>query len=63
MKAELSGKDVLISLNCKYLTECLNAATDEKVMIGFNGALSPCVMTPVEGDSYLYLILPVRTSA
>ena len=63
VKAELSGKDVLISLNCKYLTECLNAATDEKVMIGFNGALSPCVMTPVEGDSYLYLILPVRTSA
>ncbi len=63
VKAELTGKDVIISLNCKYLTECLNAATDEKVKIGFNGALSPCVMTPVEGDSYLYLILPVRTSA
>ena len=63
VKAELTGKDVQIALNCKYLTECLNAAADEKVKIGFNGPVSPCVMTPPEGDSYLYLILPVRTSA
>ncbi len=62
VKAELTGKDVQIALNCKYLTECLNAASDEKVKIGFNGPVSPCVMTPPEGDSYLYLILPVRTS-
>ena len=59
----LEGKDVTISLNCKYLSECLNAVSDEKIRIGLNGAVSPCVVTPVEGDSYLYLILPVRTSA
>ena len=59
----LEGKDVLIALNCKYVSECLNAVADEKVRIGFNGAVSPCVVTPVDGDSYLYLILPVRTTA
>lgn len=59
----LEGKDVTISLNCKYVSECLNAIADEKICIGLNGAVSPCVVTPVDGDSYLYLILPVRTSA
>ncbi len=59
----LEGKDVTISLNCKYVSDCLNAIADEKIRIGLNGAVSPCVVTPVDGDSYLYLILPVRTSA
>ena len=63
VKIRLEGKDVLIALNCKYVSECLNAAGDERVSIGLNGAVAPCVVTPVAGDSYLYLILPVRTSA
>ena len=63
LKVMLEGKDVKIALNCKYVSECLGAIADEKVRIGFNGAVAPCVVTPVEGDSYLYLILPVRTTA
>ena len=63
LKVSLEGKDVKIALNCKYVSDCLGAVSDEKVRIGFNGAVAPCVVTPVEGDSYLYLILPVRTTA
>ena len=62
LKVNLDGKDVKIALNCKYVSECLNVIADEQVRIGFNGAVSPCVVTPAEGDSYLYLILPVRTT-
>ena len=28
----------------------------------FNTNLSPCVIHPISGDSYLYLVLPVKTS-
>ena len=63
LKVSLEGKDVKIALNCKYVSECLGAIADERIRIGFNGAVSPCVVTPVDGDSYLYLILPVRTTA
>ena len=63
VKILLEGKDMTIALNCKYVSECLGAVSDEKVRIGLNGAVSPCVVTPVDGDSYLYLILPVRTTA
>ena len=26
----------------------------------FNSNVSPCVVSPIDGDQYLYLILPVR---
>ena len=58
----LEGKDVTIALNSKYVSECIAAVTDEKIRIGLNGAVSPCVITPVTGEEFLYLILPVRTS-
>ena len=62
VKIMLDGKDVNISLNSKYVSECMNAVPEEKTRIGFNGAVAPCVITPVMGDAYLYLLLPVRTN-
>jgi len=59
----LDGKDVTIALNSKFVSECINAVSDEKTRIGFNGAVAPCVIYPVNGDAYLYLLLPVRTNA
>ena len=62
VKILLEGKDVTIALNSKYVSECISAVTDEKIRIGLNGSVSPCVVTPVTGNEFLYLILPVRTS-
>lgn len=60
IKILLEGKDVTISLNCKYVMDCIRAIDDEKVKIGLNSPITPCVITPVVGEEYLYLILPVR---
>ena len=62
VKILLEGKDVTIALNSKYVSECIGAVTDEKLRIGLNGAVAPCVITPVTGEEFLYLVLPVRTS-
>ena len=58
----MTGKDVRIALNCKFVSDCLKAAADDEVIFSFNGPVAPCVMTPPEGERYLYLILPVRTT-
>lgn len=63
LRVLLEGKDVTISLNSKYIGECLSAISEETVRISFNGAVSPCIIVPAEGESFLYLILPVRTTA
>ena len=33
---------------------------DEEISMVFKTGTSPCVVRPVEGDAYEYLILPVR---
>ena len=55
-----SGKELLIAFNARYFIENLRANSDEFVKICFNSPASPCVIVPVEGDEFLYLILPVR---
>lgn len=56
----MSGKELLIAFNARYFIENLKANSDEFVKICFNAPANPCVIVPVEGDEFLYLILPVR---
>ena len=56
----MTGKELLIAFNARYFIENLKANTDEFVKICFNAPANPCVIVPVEGDEFLYLILPVR---
>ena len=54
------GKDLTIAFNVRYITDVLKALSDDEVLMRFNSNVSPCVVCPTEGDSYLYLVLPVR---
>lgn len=58
--AEVEGEGLSIAFNPRYLIEALRSIEDEKVMITFMASLSPCTILPVEGDSFKYLILPLR---
>ena len=33
---------------------------DESIVLLFNNSVSPCLIKPVSGDSFEYLVLPVR---
>ena len=54
------GKDLVIGFNSKYLIDSLKAIDDENIVMLFNTPISPCLITPVEGKEYEYLVLPVR---
>lgn len=56
----LHGKDLLIAFNARYFSEALKNTNEEFVRMNFTSAVSPCVIKPVEGDEFLFLILPVR---
>jgi len=59
---EKTGGDIEIGFNSKYLIEALKAIDDEKIMMELKTGTTPCLIKPVEGDNYEYLILPVRIS-
>lgn len=52
-----------IGFNNRYLLDALKACPDDDVLIELNTHLSPILIKPLEGNSYLYLILPVRLKA
>ena len=57
---EKSGNDLEIGFNSKFVLDVLKVIDDEQISLNFKSGVSPCVVKPVEGDNYEYLILPVR---
>ena len=61
---EGDGQGLEIGFNNRYLMDALRFAPADQVVMELNTGISPCVMTPVDGgDSFLYMILPVRLRA
>lgn len=52
-----------IGFNNRYILDALRAAADDTVKVQLKGALNPIVISPLEGDKYTYLVLPVRLKA
>ena len=57
---EKTGEDLDIGFNSKFVMDVLKVIDDEEISMNFKTGTSPCVVRPVEGDAYEYLILPVR---
>ena len=58
-----SGGGLEIGFSNRYLRDALKAAPSERLRIMLNTGTSPCVIKPEEGESFQYMILPVRLRA
>ena len=58
-----SIENLEIGFNNRYILEALRAAGDKQVKLQLKGALNPMIISPMEGDKYTYLVLPVRLKA
>ena len=57
------GCGLEIGFNNRYLLDALKAAPTDEIQLCLNSGSSPCILLPGEGDSFLYMILPVRLKA
>lgn len=58
--ADINGENVEIGLNCRYLLDALKNTETDEVKIQLNGSLTPMKIVPIEGDSFLFLVVPMR---
>ncbi|MEO1144899.1 MAG: DNA polymerase III subunit beta [Cyanobacteria bacterium J06638_22] len=58
--AQVSGDDLEIAFNVKYLLEGLKTFTTTEVQMQFNAATSPSILTPLGGMKMTYLVMPVQ---
>lgn len=58
--ANTSGERVEIGFNSKFMLDALNAADTDEVKIELGGPVSPVKVMPLSGNSFLFLVLPMR---
>lgn len=57
----IDGEELKISFSAKYMMDALKALEGSEIQISFTGAMRPFVIRPLNDESILQLILPVRT--
>ncbi len=61
ISAEVSGESMEVSLNGRYISDALNVIQSDQVEVGLTGKVNPCIIRPVDDDSYLHIVMPLRS--
>ena len=61
--ASVTGSDVEIGFNNRYLLDALKNADTDEVRVLLNGSLQPMIIRPVSGQSFTFLVVPMRLAA
>jgi len=60
LEADVKGVDNEITVNYRYLIDGLNNVGSSQVKISVLNSNTPCLLRPENGDSYLYIVMPIR---
>ena len=60
LTAQISGTDLDIAFNIKYLMDGLKTLPTQEITISLNGPLEPVILTPLGGVKMTYLVMPVQ---
>lgn len=56
----IEGNELSIAFNSRYLSDIIHNVDSERICMCFNSNVSPCMIKPVEGNAFTFLVLPVR---
>jgi DNA polymerase III subunit beta len=60
LTAQISGTDLDIAFNIKYLMDGLKTLLTTEITINLNGPLEPVILKPLGGIEMTYLVMPVQ---
>ena len=60
INADISGEPITIGFNNRLILDALRAAEGDKVRMRFSGAKKVIEILPLEGESYIFLVMPVQ---
>lgn len=63
IEVDVEGDGMSIAFNVNYVSDILRVMPEGDAYMRFNSPVSPCLVCPVEGDEFAYLLLPVRVNA
>jgi DNA polymerase-3 subunit beta len=60
LPSQISGEDLEIAFNVKYLLDGLKALPSNEIQIQLNNSTSPAVLIPIGATKMTYLLMPVQ---
>ena len=60
IKGEITGDDLEITFNYKYIIDGLNSLSGENIFWGFNGPTQPSLLRVLDNRDYFYIVMPIR---
>ncbi|MCD6521873.1 DNA polymerase III subunit beta [Candidatus Calescamantes bacterium] len=60
MEIEYSGEAMDIAFDPEYLLDVLRVLDCEKIFFGVNGPEDPALIKPINGESYIYVVMPMK---
>lgn len=57
---KIDGPEVKIGFNNRFMADALKASECDQLKLEINGPISPIKIMPIDDDSFLFLVLPVR---
>jgi len=60
IEAQVTGGDIDIVFNYRYLLDGLNNINSERILIKLNNQGAPGMFTPADNPDYLYIVMPIR---
>ena len=56
----ISGEDVLLNFNYKYIVDCFSSINSDSVILGFSTSNRPMIIKPQGDPSFMYLVMPMN---
>jgi len=63
LESEMKGQDIEIAFNKRYLNDGVNVIRGEKIEMKFAGPVNPAILKDPNDDTFLYVVMPVRTQS
>lgn len=63
LPAQISGEDLEIAFNVRYLVEGLKAMDSTEIQLQLNSETTPAIVSPLAGRKMTYLIMPIQIRA
>lgn len=60
LDAQITGQKNSIIFNYRYILDCLNNLSDEKVVLKLIDSAAPAAICPTNRENYLYIVMPIK---
>ncbi|MBI2045943.1 MAG: DNA polymerase III subunit beta [Parcubacteria group bacterium] len=60
MDASISGEDIVMGFNAKYISDSMQSIAEDSILLQFNGPNKPLVIKGLSNKSFRYLVMPMN---